>query len=517
MQQLKNYTPLAAVVLGLCLGVPPASAQVRPKPKPDVKAPAGKITLVDVGGFYKFGGDMLLDKEDPAHKAVIASLKSGKPVPKLRPPAEPPRRNLDPKPAGGVGKVTSPLTAGQGAFISKWPYGMVPYHYSGTFTVAERRAIEKAMRTIEDVCGVNFYEVSRGGANKLKIARTTDPNVGGTATVGRTRSSTFHFKGGDQGTIIHELLHVLGFIHEHQRHDRDRFVRVNWANIKKQYYHDFDKVPESAGLAFILPGVRQGKPLTSYDYSSIMHYSSFNSFAVDGRKPVIEKVGGGTVGGASSLSALDKEGLVRYYGASRTKRYYTTGEGFALGVTVQEIYGIDKSIDPLGKPDFYWVLELKDRTTFYNKWRSAVVNDKRTASRADWFAYRYYDHSPYSAFPTIECVLKVYDKDGGLRGKDDQCDINPKKGAKALSFVVDTRTGRISGDVNGSLNQLFTVSGGGDKDKARIKFRVTQLPVSAASTSAQAKYFHSYFVNGEVSAAQYNKQAWFSHKGGKGE
>lgn len=33
--------------------------------------------------------------------------------------------------------------------------------------------------------------------------------------------------------IWHELLHVLGFEHEHQRPDRDSFIRVEYDNVEK--------------------------------------------------------------------------------------------------------------------------------------------------------------------------------------------------------------------------------------------------------------------------------------------
>ena len=37
----------------------------------------------------------------------------------------------------------------------------------------------------------------------------------------------------NQTIIIHELLHALGIIHEHQRPDRDSWIELNMQNMKK--------------------------------------------------------------------------------------------------------------------------------------------------------------------------------------------------------------------------------------------------------------------------------------------
>jgi len=36
----------------------------------------------------------------------------------------------------------------------------------------------------------------------------------------------------NEKTVLHETMHVLGFFHEMGRPDRDRFIKVNFGNIK---------------------------------------------------------------------------------------------------------------------------------------------------------------------------------------------------------------------------------------------------------------------------------------------
>uniref|UniRef100_A0A914UP75 Metalloendopeptidase n=1 Tax=Plectus sambesii TaxID=2011161 RepID=A0A914UP75_9BILA len=67
------------------------------------------------------------------------------------------------------------------------------------------------------------------------------------------------------GIIQHELMHVLGFDHEHKRPDRDDFVKVHLENVVgKAYYDSFNKLPWSE--------VDETVKQTRYDYGSVMHY-----------------------------------------------------------------------------------------------------------------------------------------------------------------------------------------------------------------------------------------------------
>lgn len=96
---------------------------------------------------------------------------------------------------------------------------------------------------------------------------------------------------------MHEMMHALGYWHEHSRPDRDDFVTIrkeciiprkikNWirkimianTNYYIGYLHNFDK--EESSLTFNLP----------YDQNSVMHYHS-TAASIDGvQETIVAKV-----------------------------------------------------------------------------------------------------------------------------------------------------------------------------------------------------------------------------------
>ena len=75
----------------------------------------------------------------------------------------------------------------------------------------------------------------------------------------------------NQATIAHELVHALGFDHEHNRPDRDDWVKIDFNNVIGNIANgDFKKLDltEFHNLS------------TPYDYTSIMHYH-FNAHAIN--------------------------------------------------------------------------------------------------------------------------------------------------------------------------------------------------------------------------------------------
>lgn len=63
-----------------------------------------------------------------------------------------------------------------------------------------------------------------------------------------------------KGNIIHEILHALGFFHEHSRPDRDNFIKIEWDNVIDGAEIYLQKAEEINSLG------------STYDYLSIMHY-----------------------------------------------------------------------------------------------------------------------------------------------------------------------------------------------------------------------------------------------------
>ncbi|CAK8684128.1 uncharacterized protein LOC143457021 [Clavelina lepadiformis] len=81
------------------------------------------------------------------------------------------------------------------------------------------------------------------------------------------------------GTIIHELMHALGFWHEHSRGDRDEYVIINWGNILADREVNFEK-----------RSTQYWDPLNSpYDYGSVLHYGGYFFSIADDKPTIIDR------------------------------------------------------------------------------------------------------------------------------------------------------------------------------------------------------------------------------------
>ncbi|XP_051000872.1 astacin-like metalloendopeptidase [Acomys russatus] len=161
---------------------------------------------------------------------------------------------------------------------NRWPKGVggmveIPFLLSSKYDEPSRQVIMEAFAEFERFTCIRFVAY-RGQRDFISIL----PMSGCFSGVGRSGgmqlvslAPTCLQKG--RGIVLHELMHVLGFWHEHSRADRDRYIRVNWNEILPGFEINFIKS-------------RSSNMLAPYDYSSVMHYGRF-AFSWRGQPTII--------------------------------------------------------------------------------------------------------------------------------------------------------------------------------------------------------------------------------------
>jgi hypothetical protein len=196
-----------------------------------------------------------------------------------------------------------------------WHKCIVPYVFNNGFTDSEKDTIKKYMNIITQASKINLNDpgiVFIPKTNEIEFITfnktENTKNCGDSLLSKRLGGQTINLSSNciTERTIIHELLHALGFSHEHARKDRDNYVKINYDNILDESKSQFDINTNVVSDKIILK--------TDYDYNSIMHYSEY-AFSKN-ELPTIEikdKDKNIPENYSNKLSDIDKKRLQMYY------------------------------------------------------------------------------------------------------------------------------------------------------------------------------------------------------------
>jgi hypothetical protein len=147
-----------------------------------------------------------------------------------------------------------------------WPDGIIPYDIL-KLTPEQQAIVKRGMQRWQDT-GAQINFVPRTNQQEYVFFTGNLTNGNNTSLVGYKKGAraeiniTAFWWRQEEWMIVHELGHVLGFHHEHQRWDRDDYITVHYENIKPGRASDYEMIPRTNWIVSSTP----------YDYRSIMHY-----------------------------------------------------------------------------------------------------------------------------------------------------------------------------------------------------------------------------------------------------
>jgi meprin B len=116
-----------------------------------------------------------------------------------------------------------------------WPNGRVPYKLESNFIDTERKQIASAILFFERNTCIRWVRKQDNDRYWVFITHSKDGCFSGVGFKDLSGQNELNLGIGcfSLHTIIHEMMHRIGFIHEQSRPDRDLYVEIIEENIDK--------------------------------------------------------------------------------------------------------------------------------------------------------------------------------------------------------------------------------------------------------------------------------------------
>jgi|GEM_PF-1469940 len=187
--------------------------------------------------------------------------------------------------------------------LRPWPSPIIPYHIQPDFQNPER--IQEALQLFSGTA-IQFVALQTVAGTKpvdaLVFQNATGVCKSYVGRIGGLQPIWINAQCGPP-EVAHEILHALGFVHEQNRTDRDRSIKVLFENIDNNFRTNFEILPQDFML---LSG------LTGFDFESVMIYPDtlFSKTSSPTMKPIIENQ---QISPTKGLSPKDIERLNQFF------------------------------------------------------------------------------------------------------------------------------------------------------------------------------------------------------------
>ncbi len=121
----------------------------------------------------------------------------------------------------------------------RWPNAEIPYILSTLYNDNERAVIAHSMDEYHQKTCIRFVPKTAKDKDYIELTPNDGKNSYCYSHVGRQGGHQYIKMYGEcirAAAMIHELGHVVGFAHEHQRPDRDDHIQVFLENIQESMY-----------------------------------------------------------------------------------------------------------------------------------------------------------------------------------------------------------------------------------------------------------------------------------------